>query len=298
MSTATLRAQAGGFGPDGAGRPLAKLGGFRYNGSVPLFAPAGASPLLKLLRILLVTSLTVFGAFVVLPLPYLVWGSAALPGAFEAFSWKGLSFGLFHPSAQLLGLWLAGCWLGSRAGVTSMVLYLALGAFGLPIFIDGGGLDYGRHGALLPLLAFPLAAWLIARVRGDGKGRRTFWGLFVATALVSAAAIVGNMAATGLWFDARQWLTFALPQLQAFGGWLVMMGLFAFGAAGLDRIWHAWHPPAPPAEPADEAEAPEEPPRPPVAVGRPNQRALPPAITQNARRLSAPPTQSPPPPGR
>jgi biotin transport system substrate-specific component len=251
--------------------------------------------LLKLLRILLVTSLTALGAFVVLPLPYLVWGSAALPGAVEAFSWSGLSGGLFHPSAQLLGLWLAGCWLGSRAGVTSMVLYLALGAFALPVFIDGGGVDYARHGAFLPLLAFPPAAWLVARVRGDGSGHRTFWGLFAATVLVSAAAVVGNMTGTRLWLDGRQWLTFAVPQLQALGGWLAMMGIFALAASVLDRLYRAWLPPAPAAEPEEESVPEEEPIHPPLPAGRPREpRALPPAIDQNARRLSAPPTQSPP----
>lgn len=247
--------------------------------------------MLKLLRILLVTSLTALGAFVVLPLPFLVWGHAALPGASEFLSWKGLSAGVFYPSAQLLGVWLAGSWLGPRAGVFSMVLYLALGAFGLPVFIDGGGVDYARHGAFLPLLAFPLAAWIVSRIRGAGTGRRTFWGVLAGSLLISAVAVIGNVAGTGLWLDARQWLLFALPQLQALGGWLGVMALFSGASSLVHRFLLAWAPPDPPSEP--EASEPEEPPSDPrlaLPAGRSrDQRALPPAIAQDAKRLAAPP---------
>ncbi len=246
--------------------------------------------MLKLLRILLVTSLTALGAFVVLPLPFLVLGEPALPGATDAITWKSLSLGLFYPSAQLVGVWLAGTWLGPRAGVTSMVLYLALGLLGLPVFIDGGGMQYAQHGALVPLLAFPLAAWVISRIRGVGTGRRTFWGLLAATSLISAVAVVNHVATTGLWLDGRQWLAFATPQLQALGGWLVLMGVFSGLTAIAHRAYVIWFPPAPPEEPAAEAEAqPDpEPVRPGLTVGRQGQRALPPALTEKARRLAEP----------
>ncbi len=253
--------------------------------------------MLKLLRILLVTSFTALGAFVMLPLPFLVWGPAALPGAAEAISWGGLSAGLFYPSAQLLGVWLAGCWLGPRAGVTSMVLYLALGLFGLPVFIDGGGLQYAQHGALMPLLSFPVAAWVISRVRGEGPGRRTFWGLLAGTLIVSGVAIVSSVAGTGLWLDGPQWFAFTAPQLQALGGWLAMMVLVAAAASRIDRLYRRWYPPAPPAEPEpepEEAEAPPQPAPPGLTPGRRDQRALPPAITENAKRLSDPTRPQPP----
>ena len=240
--------------------------------------------MLKLLRILLVTSLTALGAFVVLPLPYMVWGDPALPGATDAITWKSLSVGVFYPSAQIMGVWLAASWLGPRAGVSSMFLYLALGVFGLPVFIDGGGLDYPRHGAMIPLLAFPLAAWAASRVRGHGTGRRTFWGVLTATLLISAAAVVNSVAQTGQWLDGRQWLAFMNPQLQALGGGLVMMGIFSAAAAVAHRAYVIWFPPAPPAEPAPEPE--------PVAVGlsagQTRQRALPPSLAENAKRLAEP----------
>ncbi|MNX14489.1 BioY family protein [compost metagenome] len=247
--------------------------------------------MLKLLRILLVTSLTALGAFVVLPLPFLVAGVPALPGAAEALSWKSLSVGLFYPSAQLLGVWIAGCWLGPRAGVTSMLLYLALGVFGLPVFIDGGGLHYGQHGAMLPLLAFPVAAGLISRVRGAGTGRRTFWALLAGTLLISSVAVVSNVAGTGLWLDGRQWLAFAKPQFQALGGWLAMMVLFSVAGSVIHRAYQVWAPPAPPEEPQPEPETEETADLSQLALpsGRPqNQRSLPPAIAESAKRLAAP----------
>ena len=258
----------------------------------PYGVPNGSHSLLKLLRILLVTSLTALGAFVVLPLPYLVAGVPALPGATEALSWKSLSVGLFYPSAQLLGVWLAGCWLGTRAGVSSMILYLALGVFGLPVFIDGGGPHYAQHGAMLPLLAFPVAAGLISRVRGAGTGRRTFWGLLAGSALISAVAVVSSVANTGLWLDGRQWLAFAMPQLQALGGWLVVMVLFAVAGSVIHRAYQIWAPPAPPEEPQpEEPETEETADLSQLALpsGRPrDQRSLPPAIAQDAKRLTAP----------
>ena len=67
---------------------------------------------------------------------------------------------------------LAGLWLGPRAAVASMVLYLAAGAAGLPVFTPGGAPGAAR--LLGPtggyLLAYPLAAfvtgWLGERATG------------------------------------------------------------------------------------------------------------------------------------
>ena len=67
---------------------------------------------------------------------------------------------------------LAGFWLGPAAGAASMVLYLALGAAGLPVFapmgVPGPGRLLGPTGGYL--LAYPVAAyvagWLLPRARG------------------------------------------------------------------------------------------------------------------------------------
>ncbi|MEX0601760.1 MAG: biotin transporter BioY [Bacteroidota bacterium] len=72
---------------------------------------------------------------------------------------------------QTLVVLLAGGLLGPRNGFFSMMLYLGLGAAGLPVFSSGG---FGLVRILGPtggyLLAFPVAAWLIGTLmdrRGD-----------------------------------------------------------------------------------------------------------------------------------
>lgn len=254
--------------------------------------------MLQILRIVLVTSLTALGAFVAMPLPYLVWGAPALPGAIEALSWRSLSLGLFYPSAQLIGAWLAGTWLGPRAAAFAMVLYLGLGAFGLPVFIDGGGVDYSRHSAVLPLLGFPVAAFMIARLRGDGRGRRTFFALLLATLMVSTCAVVSGVIGTGAWADWRQWAVFSLPHAQALGGWVGVMILWAMASDAVAR-WRRLTAPARPSTPppAPEEAASETRRAAPLALpsGRPrDQRALPPAIAPNTKQLPAPKLPRPP----
>jgi len=71
---------------------------------------------------------------------------------------------------------LAGLWLGPRAGAASMVLYLAAGAAGLPVFAPMGAPGVlrliGPTGGYL--LAFPIAAFAagaVARVRPSFIGR-------------------------------------------------------------------------------------------------------------------------------
>lgn len=67
---------------------------------------------------------------------------------------------------------LAGFWLGPAAGAASMILYLAAGAAGLPVFaptgLPGVARLLGPTGGYL--LAYPAAAfaagWLLARSRG------------------------------------------------------------------------------------------------------------------------------------
>ena len=61
--------------------------------------------------------------------------------------------------------------LGPVAGTGAVLLYLALGAAGLPVFAAGGGPAYllGPTGGYL--LAFPLAAWVAGRFAGAGVAR-------------------------------------------------------------------------------------------------------------------------------
>jgi biotin transport system substrate-specific component len=85
---------------------------------------------------------------------------------------------------QPLVVVLAGLWLGPLAGAASMVLYLALGAMGMPVFAPMGAPGLARlvgpTGGYL--LAWPLAAWLAGRI---GHG-----GAYVRRALGASAGIL------------------------------------------------------------------------------------------------------------
>ncbi|MCR6031735.1 biotin transporter BioY [Nocardioides sp. zg-579] len=106
---------------------------------------------------------------------------------------------------QTFGILLAGCVLGPTRGFLAVLLYLGLGAIGLPVFS-------GREGGLGPfvgssagyLWSFPLVAGLagllVARVAGRARRSRAFWVFVCAVPgvlLNHALGIVGMK----YWFD-------------------------------------------------------------------------------------------------
>ncbi len=88
---------------------------------------------------------------------------------------------------QVLAVLVVGGILGPRAGAASMVLYLALGVAGLPVFAPGGAPGFAR--LLGPtggyLLAYPLAAALAGKLSRPGESwPRLLLGLLLATAAI------------------------------------------------------------------------------------------------------------------
>src|SRR2546421_4237839 len=71
---------------------------------------------------------------------------------------------------QPMAVLLVGGLLGARLGASSMILYLAMGAAGLPVFtpspvlLPGIGRLVGETGGYL--LAYPVAAWIVGRLTG------------------------------------------------------------------------------------------------------------------------------------
>ncbi|MBC7790815.1 MAG: biotin transporter BioY [Anaerolineae bacterium] len=72
---------------------------------------------------------------------------------------------------QPLVVMLAGLWLGPAAAVASMVVYIAMGAAGLPVFAPVGAPGiarlFGPTGGYI--LAYPAAAWVVAMLAGDSR---------------------------------------------------------------------------------------------------------------------------------
>ncbi len=75
-------------------------------------------------------------------------------------------------TGQTLAVLLIGATLGARRGVASIVLYIALGAVGLPVFAGGAsGLAYLAGATLGYLIGFVIAAYIIGLLAERGLER-------------------------------------------------------------------------------------------------------------------------------
>ena len=80
---------------------------------------------------------------------------------------------------QNFGVLAVGLLLGSRRGFAALALYVAEGAFGLPVFSMGAGIAYllGPTGGFL--IAYPLVAFVAGYIY-EHSSRRFVWGAFSA----------------------------------------------------------------------------------------------------------------------
>ena len=103
---------------------------------------------------------------------------------------------------QPLAVLFTGAALGSRRGTLALLLYLAEGAVGLPVFAGGAGLAYmlGPTGGYL--VSYPVAAGLVGWLAERGWDRKLAWttaamslGLLViyAFGVVWLAAFLGDL---------------------------------------------------------------------------------------------------------
>ena len=77
---------------------------------------------------------------------------------------------------QTFAVLLAGAVLGARRGLLAVLLYLAVGLAGLPVFAQGfGGPAVLGRPTLGYLLAFPLAAWVVGAAAE--RAARSAWGV-------------------------------------------------------------------------------------------------------------------------
>ena len=91
---------------------------------------------------------------------------------------------------QTFAVLLAGAVLGARRGALAMLLFLAVGFAGLPIFAQGvgGPATFGRP-TLGYLLAFPVAAFVVGLLVERFRARS--WAL--RTGLIIGAGVVGSL---------------------------------------------------------------------------------------------------------
>lgn len=91
-------------------------------------------------------------------------------------------------SAQTLAVGLVAAWLGPVDGVVALLLYLALGAVGLPVFADGASGVQRLVGPTAGYLAgFIVGAWILGRAlegRRRAEAGRSFAGFLALHAVV------------------------------------------------------------------------------------------------------------------
>ena len=104
---------------------------------------------------------------------------------------------------QPLAVLLVGGLLGARLGAASLALYLALGAAGLPVFtptvpLVGVARLFGPTGGYL--LAYPVAAFAVGAIAGDGRqwgGTRVALGVLAGLALIHLGGLAQLAILTG-----------------------------------------------------------------------------------------------------
>ncbi len=117
----------------------------------------------------LFTALTAVGAFIRIPVPVVPF------------------------TLQFLFTMLAGLLLGGRRGGISVLVYLALGLVGLPIFTEGGGPWYIFKPTFGYLIGFAVAAFVTGRMAERNRENRLSAYLaanFVGLAIVYAAGMI------------------------------------------------------------------------------------------------------------
>lgn len=75
---------------------------------------------------------------------------------------------------QFIFVVLAGMLLGSRLGLTSMIVYIMLGLIGVPVFAKGGGIGYLVSPTFGYIIGFAVAAYVIGKLTEQIKGKLTF----------------------------------------------------------------------------------------------------------------------------
>jgi biotin transport system substrate-specific component len=132
---------------------------------------------------------------------------AALVGAFAYVSFPNPVSPAANVTLQVLGVFLAGALLGPKWGTASLVLYLAAGSLGAPIF-NGGAAGFGHlMGATGGyLLSYPIAADLVGVVAHGGlettaREQIPVWrlvaGMVAGTVVIYALGMAGLMVVVG-----------------------------------------------------------------------------------------------------
>lgn len=193
--------------------------------------------MIRLLFVLLATSLLACSAFVAVKVPFLFSGMPRyLPAAETLYQWHGLVFGSHVISAQIPAVWLTGALLGPRRGGLAVALYLALGLGGLPIFTSGGGITYLAQPTFGYLLAFFPAVIIVGRMTDAPRFGRTWLGLAIALAVVQGTGLFYELIREGHLFTPAAWIQYGITQvLQFLPGQFALLTAMAFAISAVRK---------------------------------------------------------------
>ena len=125
-------------------------------------------------------------------------------------------------TGQTFGVLLAGAALGSRGGVTSMMIYLGLGAAGLPFFAGGaGGWPYATGASFGYLMGFVVAAGVVGRLAEQRRDRA-----------VRSAIVMFLIGSAAVYTLGVTWLWATVDAIRTLGGAL-RSGLYPFVAGDI-----------------------------------------------------------------
>lgn len=132
---------------------------------------------------------------------------------------------------QTFAVLLAGATLGPWRGTAAVLLYLVLGAVGLPILSDGAsGLDHFAGPTAGYLFAFPLAALFVGLLIGRARSLLARFGLMLAAHVLILALGAGWLATD-----------IGLADAIAYGVTPFLIGMAVKSAlvvAALEACWH------------------------------------------------------------
>jgi len=139
-----------------------------------------------------------------------------------------LPFSPVPVTGQTFAVLLLGATLGARRGAAALLLYLAEGAAGLPVFAPGGLPGVARLAGPTggSLLAFPAAAFLVGLLveRPEASGPRRWW-TWLAAALAAEALILAAGTAWLALLTQASWMEAA-----RLGAWPFLPGSVAKAA--------------------------------------------------------------------
>lgn len=134
-------------------------------------------------------------------------GGTFLEASIASPSWNGIQEGIpIHSlgvTYQIGAVLLVGCLGGKNAGALSQIAYVALGLMWLPVFTEGGGLDYIQQPTFGYLLGFIPGAWVCGWLAFKMTLRLESLAFSCVCGLLSVHAIGLIYLAINLLFDAQ-----------------------------------------------------------------------------------------------